>query len=210
VTTGLREWLAHNRTAPKSWRSLAQRLVGTTDDLATFTAVRLAFDAAQAEVRRMTSTEEGQALNHVGKKIDELREAIELAPLSRRRAYMLGLTGEGRQDEQLAVSWHDDGDIAPRAYSVSVLGMLGVAQHLLDQHRAMLLPRAVQRHRDRPLSAAFVHWLVHYARVHDVQLGHDRIAELANAALALSDAPLMAADVRAILKPKLSSPKRAR
>lgn len=210
----LREWVAANPRAPAPWRALAVRLAHYHEAGALWAQVQplgatplqimaLARDAlarSTDEVQRPSESDEDRALDRVGKKLAELREAIERSPLLRDPAAMRGITGPGLPEVLLALSWSPRSEVDGfPAYRGSIVEFLAVAREMLDTHRARRAPRAVLRHRDRPATAAFVRWADWLMCRAFGERPPAALAHLANAALDLAD-PIGPDDVRAILK----------
>jgi hypothetical protein len=214
VSGSLHAWIETNPLAPAEWRLVADRLLSVSDDIKVFSAAHHTYSQATSEVSRMTQTEENAAFDLVQRRIADLRQALECAPLPRNTAQMLQISGAELPDAALTFGWYEYDYMVPGAYSMSLHAILELADKLLQAHRAALALRAVRRHRERPLPAAFVHWLDYFARQSGIEIDVAQMSEITNAVLALDRKDLMFVDdIRAILKtthPKLSTAKRRR
>lgn len=197
----LLDWLHEQPSARTAWRALAERLLGSVQDMPTFVAVGLACEQTESEMKRGTRTEEDAAFDLVKTKIHELRQAVERSPLQKGAGFVCEITGRDVPDAWLEFGWYERSEPSLPGYSASLMGTLDLAERLLAQHRAYLPTRAARRHRDRPRVAAFVHLLGHFGAQVGLAFSEERIAELANAALQLDRKERQSkATVRAIMK----------
>lgn len=212
----LRQWLHGNPTAPASLRHVASKLAGYHDPAALWAEfaqhsdvtivvcvdAHIAWTAQQAEVSRQTRKEESDALALVGKRLKDLRDAIETAPLPKGRSTVSTITAAGMPDVLVRVGWRDLPDapaLSGFGYSITVLEVLDLAAELLDQHIAALPARAVGKHKDRPDVKSFVTRLAYLfaARFHGQPM-HAAVAHVTNALFEM-DVPKDAGDIRAML-----------
>lgn len=213
----LLHWLDGNPDAPSLWRRLASLLATAPDapllwaaleplqvpPLVVLTVARNAWERTEAELRRMTSSDESKAYRRVQRALLELRQAIEeQSPLDPREATLLDLTGGGREAAQVLLAWRDPPPGAAdffKAYTMTVPELLDALEQMLEGHQERQPPRAVLRHRDRPREDAFVRWAEWFMRCEFGEAPSLALAHLVNVVMP-STAPVGADDVRAILK----------
>lgn len=214
--TILKDWLEKNQQAPRFWRALAQRLATHHDmpsawrELAKhgdvvmpmFSIVHTAFEQAAAETRRQSTKEETTQLQRVRKLALQLKEAIEQSPLPRNSTKMYTLLCENRPEAHLMLGWRDlQQNGFGLGYPLSIVEVLDIAVHLLDEHVQNLPLRSVKRHHKRPQVAAFVRFLAwHFGRRFGKEM-HGTVARITTAVFDISKTdPLDKKGVQAILK----------
>lgn len=216
----LRQWLHGNPAAPASLRYVVSKMVSFHDADALWAEfaqhgdvvnavchdVRVAWDAQKAEMRRQPPKEESDALALVGKRLKELRDAIEAAPLPKAWSTIATITAEGMPDVPLRVGWRDLPDsraLSAFGYPITVLEVLDLASRLLDQHRVAMPARAVGKHKrdGRPDIKSFVTQLDHLlAARFSGQPMHGAVAHIVNALFDLVDEPKDASAIRDMLR----------
>ena len=215
----IQAWLAANPKAPMYLRKSAARLLGYDEApelwarfdpaggqaMAVLTAAAQALLSAEQELARDTAHPEAKSFDAVRRKIAELRDAIEQAPLPRASLSAHTLRTAGEEDVMLWLGWvRDELPQGMPGHAVSVLQVLQTAEAMLCQDAA-LPPRALKRRRPppddprRPLVRAFVIWCDWNLRRRFDAADSLAVAHLANALLGLV-VPLDAAAVTEALK----------
>lgn len=173
--------------------------------MAGLTAAAQALLSAEQELARDTAHTEAKGFDAVRRKIAELRDAIEQAPLPRASLSAHTLRTTGQEDVMLWLGWvRDELPAGMPGHAISVLQFLQIAEEMLGQDSA-LPPRALERRRPalddprRPLIRAFVIWCDWNLRRRFDAADSVAVAHLANALLDL-DEPLDAAAVTEALK----------